>query len=128
MNPPQNRPTILIVDDDLSIRNMLVEVLTLEGYPTETATNGIEALESLAKGGPRVVLLDLLMPVMDGKGVVHALQSDVAERNRHQIILVSAMHNLEGARDLQVDGRLPKPFTVDQLLNTIAPHAARLVH
>jgi CheY-like chemotaxis protein len=128
MNPPQNRPTILIVDDDLAIRNMLVEVLTLEGYPTETATNGVEALESLAKGGPRVVLLDLLMPIMDGKGVVHALQSDEAERNRHQIILVSAMHNLEGARDLQVDGRLPKPFTVDQLLNTIAPHAAKLVH
>lgn len=112
-------PTILIVDDDPAIRKMLVEVLSLEGYPTETATNGQEALELMARGGDRVVLLDLLMPVLDGRGVMNALQAAPSERSRHKVILVSAVSNLENARDLEPDSVLPKPFTVDQLLNVL---------
>jgi CheY-like chemotaxis protein len=124
MNPRQQRPTVLIVDDDPRIRTMLVEVLTLEGFPTETAVDGREALEMLPRGGPRVVLLDLLMPVVDGRQVMEALSTNPAERSRHQIILVSALSTLEAHRDLPVDGRLPKPFSVDQLLNTIDAVAA----
>lgn len=112
-------PTVLIVDDDPAIRKMLVEVLSLEGYPTETAVNGREALDLLARGGARVVLLDLLMPVLDGRGVMTALQADPTERARHKVILVSAVHNLESARDLEPDSVLSKPFTVDQLLNVV---------
>jgi CheY-like chemotaxis protein len=112
-------PTILIVDDDPAIRKMLVEVLSLEGYPTETAVNGREALDLLARGGTRVVLLDLLMPVLDGRGVMSELQANPAERARHKVILVSAITNLEGARDLEPDSILPKPFTVEQLLNVL---------
>ncbi|HEY7983701.1 MAG TPA: response regulator [Ktedonobacterales bacterium] len=126
MSALRTRPTILIVDDDAAIRNMIVEVLTLEGYPIETATNGQEALQRLSEGAPRVVLLDLLMPVMDGRATLAALEREPERRQRHQIILVSAMHNLEGARDLQVDGQLPKPFTVEQLLNTLAPYIAKV--
>ena len=112
--------TILIVDDDPSIRKMLVEVLSLEGYPTETAANGREALDILAQSGPRLVLLDLLMPEVDGRGVVEALSANPTARAQHKIILVSAWANLEQARDLQVDGQLPKPFQVAQLLNALA--------
>jgi CheY-like chemotaxis protein len=121
MNPPQQRPTVLIVDDDPGIRKMLVEVLALEGYPTETANDGKEALDLLPRSGPRVVLLDLLMPNVDGAGVVAALEQQPSERNRHHIILVSAFTNLEleRYRNLRVDGKLHKPFTVDQLLNVI---------
>jgi CheY-like chemotaxis protein len=116
-------PTILIVDDDPSIRKMLVEVLTLEGYPTETATNGQEALDMLAKGTPRIILLDLQMPVLDGRGVVTQLDGDPGTRSQHKIILVSAFTNLETSRDLEVDGTLPKPFTVVQLLSVLEPLA-----
>jgi two-component system, response regulator, stage 0 sporulation protein F len=112
-------PTVLIVDDDPSIRKMLVEVLSLEGYPTETAVNGREALEVLAKSGPRVVLLDLLMPEVDGRGVIASLRAHPEEREKHRIILVSAWTNLEAARDLAADGALVKPFNVTQLLNVI---------
>jgi two-component system response regulator (stage 0 sporulation protein F) len=112
-------PTVLIVDDDPSIRKMLVEVLSLEGYPTETAVNGREALEVLAKSGPRVVLLDLLMPEVDGRGVIASLSAYPEEREKHRIILVSAWTNLEAARDLAADGTLIKPFNVTQLLNVI---------
>jgi CheY-like chemotaxis protein len=112
-------PTVLIVDDDSAIRKLLVEVLQLEGYPTETAVNGREALDVLARGGPRVVLLDLLMPVLDGRGVMEELRAKPAERAKHKIILVSAITNLEAARDLEPDSTLPKPFTVPQLLNVL---------
>jgi two-component system, response regulator, stage 0 sporulation protein F len=112
-------PTVLIVDDDPSIRKMLVEVLSLEGYPTETAVNGREALEVLAKSGPRVVLLDLLMPEVDGRGVIANLRAHPEEREKHRIILVSAWSNLEASRDLAADGTLVKPFNVTQLLNVI---------
>lgn len=116
-------PTILIVDDDPAIRKMLVEVLSLEGYPTETAVNGREALDLLPRGGARLILLDLLMPVLDGRGVMSALQANPAERARHKVILVSAISYLEAARDLEADGVLPKPFTVDQLLNVVSSNA-----
>lgn len=117
-------PTVLIVDDDPAIRKMLVEVLQLEGYPIETASDGREALDLLARGGERVILLDLLMPVLDGRGMMEELRTDPDERARHKIILVSAIHNLEGARDLEPDGVLPKPFTVTQLLNVLEPISA----
>lgn len=116
-------PTILIVDDDPGIRKMLVEVLSLEGYPTETATNGQEALDMLARSAPRIILLDMLMPVLDGRGVVAQLEGNSGARSLHKIILVSAFTNLEAARDLQVDGTLPKPFTVVQLLSVLEPLA-----
>lgn len=114
-------PTVLVVDDDPGIRKMLVEVLSLEGYPTETATNGREALDILARSGPRIVLLDLLMPVLDGRGVMDALRATPEERAQHKVILVSAWANLEASRDLEPDGTLPKPFTVNQLLNILEP-------
>lgn len=118
MNLPR-RPTVLIVDDDFKIRKMLQEVLALEGFPTESAVNGREALEILAGSEPRVVLLDLLMPEVDGRGVVEQLEANPELRSKHRIILVSAFINLESNRDLKVEGRLPKPLTVEQLLNTL---------
>lgn len=119
-------PTVLIVDDDPAIRKMLVEVLALEGYPTETATNGQEALALLARSAPRLILLDLLMPVLDGRGVVEQLEADAGARARHKVVLVSAFSNLEGASDLVVDGKLVKPFTVPQLLSVLEPLASEL--
>lgn len=122
---PVTRPTVLIVDDELPIRKMLTEVLTLEGFPIETATNGREALDILARSGPRVVLLDLLMPEVDGRAVIEQLETTPDERSKHRIILVSAWLNLEKYRDLKAEARLPKPFTVDQLLNALDAVAAR---
>lgn len=116
-------PTILIVDDDPAIRKMLVEMLSLEGYPTETAANGREALDTLDKGGPRVVLLDLLMPVVDGRGVIDELRASNT-RALHKIILVSAWANLEQNRDLEPDSTLTKPFNLNQLINVLAPLGA----
>lgn len=62
----EGTPPVLIVDDDVAIRKMLVEALSLEGFHTETARNGREALEVLQQGKRWIILLDLMMPVMDG--------------------------------------------------------------
>jgi CheY-like chemotaxis protein len=119
-------PTVLIVDDDPSIRKMLVEVLALEGYPTETAAGGEEALAILTRSAPRLILLDLLMPGVDGHGVVTQLEADEGARAQHKIVLMSAWTNLELASDLIVDGKLPKPFTVPQLLSVLEPLAKEI--
>lgn len=116
--------TVLIVDDEAGIRRMLVEMLSLEGIPTEMAVNGQEALDILANSGPRVVLLDLMMPMVDGRGVMQALRSKPGERERHRIILMSAVERLELARDLDPDAMLAKPFTLTQLMSAIEPSTA----
>lgn len=117
------QPTVLVVDDDPSIRKMLNEVLSLEGIPVETAADGREALDVLARSGPRVVLLDIGMPIMTGREVMQALDANPTERSRHRIILMSAWTSLEQNADLEPDGKLAKPFTVDQLLNAISSNS-----
>jgi CheY-like chemotaxis protein len=112
-----SKPTVLIVDDDPAIRKMILEMLGLEGYPVDSAMHGQDALGRLS--GPRIILLDLLMPVLDGRGFMERLEANPTERARHKVILVSAMTNLELARDIRADGMLPKPFTMDQLVNVI---------
>jgi CheY-like chemotaxis protein len=113
------KPTVLIVDDEPEIRKMIYEILTLEGYPLETAANGREALDLLKSSGPRVVLLDIRMPILDGEGFLQELEALPSERKKHKIILVSAFLNLPNYQHLRAEARLAKPFTADQLINTI---------
>jgi two-component system response regulator (stage 0 sporulation protein F) len=114
-----SKPTVLIVDDDPSMRKLITEVLSLEGYPLETATNGREALDLLQSGRPRVILLDLKMPILDGEGFLQELEAMPTERKKHKIILVSAFLSLPNYQHLRSEGRLGKPFTTDQLINAI---------
>jgi two-component system response regulator (stage 0 sporulation protein F) len=60
------RDKILVVDDELEIRDLLTEVLTGEGYDVIQASNGMEALELVEKEEPQVILLDVMMPGIDG--------------------------------------------------------------
>ncbi len=118
-------PTVLIVDDDAAIRKMLVDVLSLEGFQTEVARNGREALEKLEDGAEWIVLLDLMMPVMDGWELCRYLAERPSLRQQCSIVLMSAGERLEQARDLQVEGYLAKPFDVDQLLGCLEPLVSR---
>lgn len=68
--------TVLVVDDDADSRTVLVQYLTLAGLATATATNGVEAIASVQELRPRVVLMDLSMPVMGGLEAIQRIKSD----------------------------------------------------
>jgi two-component system response regulator AdeR len=93
--------------------------LELEGYRTFVATNGQAALELLEEVTPDLMLLDLMMPVMDGWAVLHEVRRrGLASR----VVVVSARASqaeLLRAEDYSVDAFVPKPFEMDELLATI---------
>jgi two-component system response regulator CpxR len=107
------RPSILVVDDDDSIREVLAEVLREEGYDVACASNGEQALSEVREHGhPDLMLLDLMMPVMSGWELLEQLQAS-AELSRIPVVVVSAM-NAPGAWE-----HLAKPIELDRLLATV---------
>ncbi len=113
---------ILIVDDDTSILNMIKEMLEDEGYLTTTASNGVEALSLLCQRNHHVVLLDLMMPVMDGHTCCRMIKARAETRNL-PIILMSADGDLKRkAAELCADSYLHKPFGMAELLELVAHH------
>jgi CheY-like chemotaxis protein len=80
---------ILFVDDDLYIRDIYEEVLKSEGYIVETAINGEEGLAKLKVGGYDLVLLDVMMPTLDGIGVLEELQKNPPQQKNGPIILLT---------------------------------------
>jgi two-component system, sensor histidine kinase and response regulator len=107
---------VLVVDDDADIRAFVSELLVDEGYEVRAAPNGRDALAILANWRPDVILLDLMMPEMDGWAFL-ARQRLNLELVRIPVIVISASYNLQGGA-----GRIPaadvvaKPFAIDQLL------------
>jgi CheY-like chemotaxis protein len=122
---------VLVVDDDTGIRDLLEGLLEEEGYNVATARNGREALELLrqrAELGPHVILLDLMMPVMDGYMVMQALAANPQLRDSHAVVVMSAAQRLqEGHFDL-ANALLPKPFTIDDVLETVSQWTHRITH
>lgn len=109
--------TILVVDDDEQTRKSLHEVLEAEGYGVVTAANGQEALEKLNEGdAPSLILLDLMMPVMDGWQFL-ALQKSNPPSRRIPIVLLSGMAFIQDAPG--VADFISKPIRADKLLACI---------
>src|SRR3712207_1505405 len=107
---------VLIVDDDTSIRGFVTEALRDEGYEVREATNGREALGLLGQWRPHLILLDLMMPEMDG-WTFRAKQLQVDGLAHIPVIVMSASYNLrDKLEDLRPAELLPKPFDLDQLL------------
>ncbi len=106
---------VLVVEDDRETRELLASCLEHSGIPVIMASNGKEGLERLAHEEPCVVLLDLMMPVMDGEQFRRAQVRD-SRLARIPTILVTAVHDAaERAKELGV-GLLPKPFNLDDLV------------
>lgn len=111
---------ILVVDDEPVIRDMMIDILEIEGYSVEVARNGCDALEKLRADGQRyLVFLDLMMPVMDGHEVCRQLNATPQVRQRHVIVVMSALDQLARATSLNIDGTMPKPFVMDDVLRMI---------
>jgi CheY-like chemotaxis protein len=101
---------------------MIVSVLKPHGHHVIAAANGQEALLRLRNvGEPYVVLLDIVMPVLDGIAVCHELEGDPALRDAgHKVILMSSTVRLSAPDIPRTAGQLIKPFSRQQLLDAIA--------
>ena len=113
---------ILVVDDDPIIRDMMIDILSLEGYPVEVARNGREALEKLHGNANYLVFLDLMMPGINGSDVCLQLYAEPQIRKQHIIVIMSALDNLAQARALGADGTMSKPFLVEDVLRVMQPY------
>ena len=116
-----NDHSILIVDDDDDIRELLAEVLEDEGYRVATARNGLDALTQLRAGGarPSMILLDLMMPVMNGFQFLEAFRRDPA-LSPIPIAVVSAHGGLGPAERAAIAAPiLAKPLALPRLLEVV---------
>jgi CheY-like chemotaxis protein len=117
-------PSVLIVEDDRDTREMLGHFLELEGFAVHTAANGELALKALQGDRPCVILLDLMMPVMNGWQFRQAQQSDPGLSDIPVVVVTAA-----GSRDdipwINADGWLSKPVDFERLLATIGPLCQR---
>ena len=107
---------ILVVDDERAVREALERALRLEGYEVELAADGQEALLSLAGRSVDAIVLDVLMPVMDG---IETCQCPAPVGDRTPVLMLTARHEVDdrvAGLDAGADDYLVKPFALEELL------------
>jgi two-component system, OmpR family, response regulator MprA len=111
-----SRMRILVVDDERAVREALERALKLEGYEVEQAADGQEALFTIARHGVDAIVLDVLMPVMDGLEACRALRR---MGNSTPVLMLTARHEVDdrvAGLDAGADDYLVKPFALEELL------------
>ncbi len=107
---------VVVAEDDPSVRTAVERVLDLEGYQVQTANDGNSALDLIVSSKPHAVVMDVMMPFIDGLTVTRELRQ---RGNRTPVLLLTARHEV-GDRvaglDAGADDYLVKPFAVDELL------------
>lgn len=117
--------TVLVVEDDERIQRLVEIVLRGEGYRVVQAGDGREALDMIEDLQPDVVLLDLMLPVLDGWTLRERLRQKPSTA-AIPIVLMSAVRNLaQTARELDVAEYLSKPFEIDDLLGSVRRQVER---
>jgi CheY-like chemotaxis protein len=118
MSPTSNR--ILVVDDDDAIRAMVARVLRRELFEVDIARDGFEAIEKLTHNEYGTILLDLMMPRVDGHGVLQYLANHCPEIARSVIIMTANLPSgNEAARRQPVFRVLSKPFDIRELVKNV---------
>jgi CheY-like chemotaxis protein len=111
--------TILIVDDEFDIVDVLGDLLTAEGYQVVTASNGREGLVRLREAPVDLVLLDCMMPVVDGPEMLRLMREEQSIP-KIPVIMMSAAEVRRQVQDLGCSAFLKKPFDLNTLLETVA--------
>jgi len=112
---------VLVVDDEPQVLWMLQFSLEAEGYQTYSARDGMSALDEVREHHPSLMLLDIMMPMMDGWTVLENLRR-LPEDERPRVVVVSARSSLRDrakAAELGADAFVAKPFNVDDLLGVL---------
>jgi DNA-binding response OmpR family regulator len=111
---------ILIVDDEPMVRDTLGQVLVDEGYVVDTAVDGEDALDRVHDARPDAILLDLMMPGMNGRQFLQALRNEPAYAHV-PVLIMTAVHGLEvNLASIGASEVVEKPFQVEDLLNKVA--------
>ena len=113
--------TILIIEDNEDIRENVAEILILSDYKVLTAANGKEGVEVAQRAMPDLIICDIMMPGLDGYGVLHILHKDPKTQNIPFIFLTSKSErsDFRSAMEMGADDYITKPFAGNELLNAI---------
>ena len=125
MTESHGRGTVLVVDDEEEICRLLAEILALGDFRVATAQNGREALRLVEQEPPDLIILDLVMPEMDG---VETLRRIRAQGNTTRVVILTAQGTAQYAREamaLGVTEFLGKPFHLDRLLTLVAQEVGK---
>ncbi len=114
----ERQPRILVVDDDANIRELLTQEFSEAGYAVTTAANGREAVAEVRRQRPDLVVLDVMMPEMNGFDVAAVLRNDPATLDI-PIIILSIVQDRERGFRLGVDRYLTKPIDTDVLFKEV---------
>jgi DNA-binding response OmpR family regulator len=115
----KQRERILVVDDDEAIRLMVERVLRREQFHVESARDGFEAIEKLSRNSYGTILLDLMMPRIDGAGVLRFLEQHRPESNRAVIVMTANLSFADEVESKPVFRVLSKPFDIRQLVKEV---------
>ena len=114
--------TVLIVEDDQYIREMYALILRKAGYEVAEAPDGSAGLVDAKQGGFDVILLDLMMPQMDGWQVYQQLKADAATAEIPVIVVTAKAQNIDkvlGLHIAKVDDYISKPFSLQELVDRV---------
>jgi two-component system response regulator ResD len=110
---------VLVIDDDPLHRDVVAEILTGEGYTVELASSGEAGLASARASPPDVLLLDLLLPGMDGASVLQELRRE-GQLGATRVVVTTGIRTAHIRRLLQPDAVLFKPYGIDELVLAVA--------
>lgn len=120
----RRRPVVLVVEDDVDLRELLATMLGLLGAQVETAGNGLEGLQSFERRLPELILLDMRMPVMNGWEFTRELDR---RGTRPPIVVITAAPDpSERAAEIGAEGWLGKPFDMHELTDMVRRFAPDL--
>ncbi len=114
--PEQVKPRVLIIDDDAALVRLLTLIFRQDGFDVCTAANGMEALAQVYVRTPDVIILDLEMPVMDGRTFFRELRSRGIET---PVLILSALDARAAHRELHANAYMEKPFDPDELVTSV---------
>jgi two-component system alkaline phosphatase synthesis response regulator PhoP len=117
------KEVILIVEDDPKSLTLTRDLLQISGYTTIEATNGEQGVELAKANKPDLILMDIMMPKMDGYSACKAIKADEATKKIPVVMLTAVGYELnkELARRIGADGYVTKPFSRQELMAAISP-------
>ena len=114
---------VLVVDDDPAIRGLVGDALRSEGYLVDLAAHGREALEAMRARKPSTVVLDLMMPVMDGFSFMEACHLERLCEGVHIVVISAVYDALQRISEMPITACIAKPFDLDDLVRTVGRFA-----